>query len=117
MSLLQIITFAGIEIDTIVMEARLPHDKLVKCWAATVAIQVKHLVTLKQLQSLIGLLGFACGVVVPGRACLWQLINLTIGVPCPHFHIRLNAVARADLTAWCDFLHTFNGKSLLRPNT
>ena len=41
-------------------------------------------VTLRELQSLIGLLNFACLVVVPGTAFLRRLINLTIGVKRPH---------------------------------
>ena len=46
-------------------------------------------VTLKELQSLIGLLNFACCVVVPGRAFLRRLIDLTRGVRKPTHHVRL----------------------------
>ena len=53
-------------------------------------------VTVKQLQSLIGLLNYACKVVIPGLALLRRVINLTIGVSKPHFHVRLNQAWRLE---------------------
>lgn len=43
----------------------------------------------QEIQSLMGLLIFACMAVVPGRAFLCRLIDLTTGVQKPHFLIRL----------------------------
>ena len=68
--------------------------------------------TLRELQSLIGTLNFACKVIVPGRSFLRRLIDLTIGIRRPNFHIRLNNKARLDLAAWLIFLQSFNGVSL-----
>ena len=45
----QVLSFAGIELDTVNMEARLPLDKLTKCRDATGAMQHCQSVTLKQL--------------------------------------------------------------------
>ena len=69
-------------------------------------------VTLRELQSLIGLLNFACSVVVPGRAFLRRLINLTIGVKRPHHYVRLTRQTKKDLQIWECFLESFNGRSL-----
>lgn len=69
--------------------------------------------TLKQLQSLIGMLNFACKVVPPGRPFLRRLIDLTVGLKKPYYHRRLNSEAKADLNAWGLFLDHFNGKALL----
>jgi hypothetical protein len=69
-------------------------------------------VTLKQLQSFIGKLNFACSVVPPGRTFLRRLIDLSIGLTKPHHHRRLNSEAKADLQAWRIFLDKFNGKAL-----
>ena len=109
--------FAGIELDTILMQLRLLGDKLQKCRAAVRNMMGRRSTTLKNLQSLIRLLKFACKVVVPGRAFLHRLINLTIGVTKPHHHISLNHAARADLAAWDVFLSHFNGKALMLPTT
>ena len=65
-----VLSFAGIELDSVLMEARLPMDKVQKCLDAIFTFLSRKKVTLKELQSLIGLLQFACSVVVPGRAFL-----------------------------------------------
>jgi len=61
------ITILGLELDSILMEVRLPIDKLVKIRELLDYFICKRKVTLKELQSLTGLLNFACSVVVPGR--------------------------------------------------
>ena len=68
-------------------------------------------VTLKEVQSLTGLLNFACAVVVPGRAFLRRLIDLTIGVKRLHFLIRLSKAVKEDLIVWQTFLSGFDGRS------
>ena len=83
----QIISFAGIELDSILMEARLPQKKLVKCQALILAFLKRRKVSLQEIQSLTGLLNLACSVVVSGRAFLRRLIDLTLGVKRPHFLI------------------------------
>ena len=50
------------------MEARFLVEKLQKCNTLISQFYRKRIVTLKELLSLIGLLSFACSVVVPGRA-------------------------------------------------
>ena len=105
------ITFAGIELDSVLMEARLPDEKLVKCRVLISEFLTCKKVTLKAIQSLTGLLNFACSVVVPGRAFLRRLIDLTIGVRAPHFLIRLSREVKEDLRVWQTFLSGFNGRS------
>ena len=70
-----ILTFAGIELDSLRMEARLPLDKTEKCKAMVSPFLRRKKVTLREIQSLTGLLNFACSVVVPGRAFLRRLID------------------------------------------
>ncbi|VDI71577.1 Hypothetical predicted protein [Mytilus galloprovincialis] len=101
----------GIEIDSRAMVARLPKDKIAKILGLLNIFKVKKKVILRELQSLLGLLNFACSVVVPGRAFLRRLFDLTIGHSCPHYRITLNSEARADLRAWFDFVSNYNGKS------
>lgn len=109
------ITIYGIELDSIDMVSRLPMDKLDKCRNLVRLFSNRKKVALRELQSLIGVLNFACLVVVPGRAFLRRLIDLTIGIEKPHYLIRFNKEVRADLTMWLHFLDNFNGKSVLFP--
>ena len=102
----------GIEIDTELMQMRLPLDKLLDARAKMHSLYQRKKVTLRDLQSLIGTLNFACKVIVPGRTFLRRLINLTVGVANPNHLIRLTVEARLDLAAWKLFLDQFNGESL-----
>ena len=107
----KVITIYGIEIDSAVMEARLPQDKISKIAELLSLFKHKKSVTLRELQSLLGLLNFACSVIIPGRAFLRRLFDLVVGHTSPHYRIKLNAEARADLKAWDDFIQNYNGKS------
>ena len=103
--------FFGITLDSIRMEARLPEDKLEKCRTMLLDFYKRRKVTLRELQSLIGLLNFTCSVVLPGRAFLRRLIDLTRGIRRPHFKIRLNKDAKSDLIVWLSFLEQYNGRT------
>ena len=105
-----VLSFAGIELDTNKMEARLPNDKLTKCRSLIQEFICKKKVTLQELQSLIGLLNFTCSVIVPGRTFLRRLINLTVGIKRPRYFIRLNRETRSDLKLWLTFLNSYNGR-------
>ena len=112
----QVITFLGYELDSLQMEVRLPLDKLDKCQELIITCLRKEKITLKDLQSIIGTLNFACGAVVPGRPFLRRLIDLTIGVSKPFYYIRLTKAVREDLNVWLSFLSQHNGRSVLLPN-
>ena len=90
------LTFAGIEIDTVEMSALLPADKLTNAKQIINNALRKTKLTLRELQSIVGFLNFACKVVVPGRAFLRRLINLTIGIKSPNHLVRLTLQARAE---------------------
>jgi hypothetical protein len=102
----------GIELDTIAMQARLPEEKLNKARTLLQRYSSKTRISLRELQSLIGFLTFACRVIQPGRAFLRRLISLTYAVTNPRHHITLNSGARADMKAWLSFLVQFNGTTL-----
>ena len=104
-------TFLGIELDTVTFEARLPQEKLVTCREAIQKIINQPKATLRQLQQITGILNFACQVIIPGRAFLRRLIDLSIGLSRPFQHVRITSEARQDLQAWLGFLVEFNGKT------
>ena len=84
-----VLTLAGIELDCLQYEARLSQEKVDKCIEGIKNVQGRNKITLRDLQSLIGLLNFACSVIVPGRVFLRQMINLTIRKNNPHHYIQL----------------------------
>ena len=103
--------FLGIDLDTVNMVACLPEDKILKATDLLHQFLQKDKATLREIQCLNGVLNFACTVIVPGRAFLRRLIDLTVGVSKPHHHIRLTREVKLDLQLWLDFLSDFNGKA------
>ena len=69
---------------------------------------------MQELQSIIGLLSFACRAIESGRCFLRRLIHLTIGVSRPQPHIRITREARRDIRAWLLFLEGFSGTLYFR---
>ncbi len=102
----RILTFAGIELDTKRMEARLPAHKIVK-WKALVS----SFLTRKKVQ-----LEEPCSVVIPGRAFLRSLIDHTKGVRSAKHFIRLKTCVKGDLRLWNSFLDDFNSRSFFLVN-
>jgi hypothetical protein len=112
----EILTFLGIEFDTLAMELRLPSEKLVELkHTLEIFVQSKR-VTLRQLQSLIGLLNFACQVVSPGRAFCRTLIDATCNIRKPHHRIRVSKSMREDIKVWLTFLSEYNGVTVITDN-
>lgn len=69
------------------------------------------------MQSLTSLLNFACSVIVPGRAFLRKLIDLTMGFQSQHYPIRLSIDVKEDLKVWQSFLSNFNSRPLFLEET
>ena len=109
------IKFLGLEVDTIAMEIRLPEDKLnaLKACVKDTILKKGKKISLRELQSLIGKLNFACRAIAPGRAFLRRLIDATIGIRCPHHRIRVSNAMVADLQVWQLFLENFNGVQMM----
>ena len=103
------LTFLGIELDTEAMVLRLPEEKIVELKSLIKTILQKPKVTLRELQSLIGSLNFACRAISPGRAFSRRLINATCHVSKPNHRIRVNCEMKQDLLVWLEFLDHYNG--------
>jgi hypothetical protein len=102
----------GVEVDTSLMEMRLPPDKLVKAFGLLDGLKRRRSVTLRELQSALGFLNFAYKVIEHGRPFLQRLIDLTRHATSPSHHIRLNKETRFDIAAWLSFLRGYNGVSI-----
>ena len=107
------IEFMGITIDTRQLETRLPPDKIAKIKERLTEMPRCKKTTLKNIQSLIGLLNFASCAVPPGRAFLRRIINLTHGLKYPHHRRWVTVEAEVDILAWLEFIENFNGKSVI----
>ena len=94
----------------------LAHRKIEKC-VSLISDSRRKKVTLEEIQSLVGLLNFACSVIRPIRAFLHRLIDLMVGVRMPNHCIRLNREVKEDLNLWLSFLSNFNGKSFFLEDT
>ena len=105
----QIITYLGLEIDTVRGQVCIPREKLEKARVAIDKALSAQKMSLSQVQSLIGLPLFLCKDISPGRAFLRRLINLTCGVKKSHYKIRITREAKQDLEMWIKFLSVFNG--------
>ncbi|WAR01906.1 hypothetical protein MAR_008464 [Mya arenaria] len=93
----------GILVDTNSLTAILPPDKVQLLRTLLESFKKRKKVTLKQLQSLLGHLNFACKVIKPGRCFLRRLYDLTI---------RCTNQTRADIALWHKFLNEYNGCTL-----
>ena len=102
-------SFLGIELDTVKQEMRLPLDKLELCKNEIDKLLQKKKARLREVQSVIGLLNFACQVIIPGRAFLRRLIVSIKSVKEPHHWCKLTE-AKKDLVVWQEFLQKYNGK-------
>ncbi len=104
----------GYQIDTRVMTASCTPERLMEIRRLTSQWLEYKRCTLKQLQSLIGLLEFVSRVVRPGRAMLSRLYAMTRPFSNNHHtHRRVSDDARADIRWWNTFIHEWNGVSLL----
>jgi hypothetical protein len=116
------LTFLGIQLDTNTLEARLPKDRidqihsLIVEWKSRTHKSRTH-ASIREMQSLAGLLNFACACVSPGRIYtrgiinyITRMISLRVG---PHAPCKLSTSLLSDIAWWHEFLPTWNGVSLL----
>ena len=108
-----VITYLGIEIDTINMTVRLPADKLTKLKKLLADWSSRKKAKKSELLALIGFLAFASKVVKPGRMFLRRLIDLSTTVKSDHHFVSINAEARLDLHWWEEFLPEWNGINVI----
>ena len=109
----RVITFLGLQLDTVKMEVRLPQEKLEKLKELVANWKGQKAGRKRDLLSLIGLLTHAGKAVKPGRVYVRRLIDLSsVASQLDHF-IRINREARADLEWWHHFLGRWNGVAMM----
>ena len=94
---LSCLTFLGITLDCIRLEARLPLDKLVEIRSLLTDTVTRRRISQRNLESLLGKLSFAARVIVPGRTFMRRLWSVCSRYQEPHFTIVLSQDCIADL--------------------
>ena len=110
----EVLTFLGLEIDTVRMEVRLPQEKLSQMRALLKRWRGMRSCKRRDLESLVGSLNHACRAVRPGRAFKRRLQDVMTTVKRDGRRVRLNAAARADIEWWYHFGLEWNGTSLMK---
>ncbi len=103
--------FLGIEFNSILMQARLPPDKLARARNTAKNLLKRATISHQALESAVGFLSFAAKIVIPGRAFLRRLFD---ALRRPGATIRITSHMKADLQWWDTFLKDWNGLQLLR---
>ena len=112
----KIALFLGIEWDLEKMEIRLTAERVAKLVARLTKLEGRESVTLKELQSIVGVLQF-CSIVLPAAVPFYrQLLDAQRGMSshCPasrKFHFT--AEMQADIAMWLALLRCLNGSSIV----
>ena len=105
------LTFLGIDLDSILMQASLPPEKVDRIRDIIEMFLNRKTVTKRELQSLLGHFNYASRVIVQGRSFVSYLLSLLSAAKEQHHHIALSSSCRRDLNMWVDFLKGWNHKS------
>ena len=111
-----VLTFLSLELDSGLLEVRLPAVKLTELHMLISSWLGRRACTRKELESLVGHLGFACKVVQPGKTFLRHIFELLSVPKSACSFVRLNVSFRSDLLWWHIFLAplNYNGINLTR---
>ena len=112
-----VLCFLGFEIDTIEMTIKIPSQKVLDIRVKLFSVLQNRKITLRQMQSLIGSLQFACRAIRPGRAFCRRLISSISGLTKPFHHVTVTKHIKADLRMWLEFFQNFNGVSVFLNRT
>lgn len=107
--------FVGVELDTLLFEARLPADKLTELRALLRQWVGRTFVSIQELRTLTGKLHWASKVVRAGRTFVRRILDLLRAALRSGVNsISVSADTQLDLRWWLTFLDTWNGVSIIR---
>ncbi|KAJ8304168.1 hypothetical protein KUTeg_017751 [Tegillarca granosa] len=93
------------------MTVMIPSDKLCRLKDMLSELIMKNKTTLKDLQSLVGLLNFCTRAIPPARAFNRRFYDAMSGQSKPFHRIRINKEMKEDINVWLMFLDLYNGIS------
>ena len=103
------VVYIGIEVDVQAMQYRVGAERLQEIRELTTEWCSRSRCTRRELESLLGKLGFVTAVTRFGRLFVNQLLAALRGLKAPGHRTRVTREMKADLAWWRDFLPTFNG--------
>ena len=103
------LVFLGVTIDTCAGTLSLDSGKLGKVLCKLQLFHTRKRATKRQLQSLAGLLNWACQAVKGGRFFLRRIIDSINKLKGAKHKIQLSKDFKLDIEWWMDFLELFNG--------
>lgn len=109
----QVMEVLGYEVNTSLMEVRVPPDKLDKLLLLCDEFLTCKCAKLRDVQSFVGKLTWAARAVKGGRIYLSRLYQLLFVDGPPSLSVRLTSEFRADVRWWKTFLRRWNGVSLI----
>ena len=107
--------FLGIEVNSILFTLRIPEDKMQEILNILEAWTNKQFCTIKELQSLAGLLNFATRCVRSGRVYLARILNFLWELSAKGLH-KIPRETLKDVQWWKDFFPMYNGVSMMLNN-
>ena len=110
----QSLTFLGIVLDTQLMEARLPEDKLSRIQTQLATWLGRRKATKRKILSLVGLLQHATKVVRLGRTFVSRMYNTAARIKKLHYYTTLTKAFKSDLHWWHFFVNSWNGISFFK---
>jgi len=113
-----LLTFLGLDIDTIAMTLRIPNDKLKKLKTMLTPLLSAKKVILKDLESVVGLMAFCARAIASSRAFLRRFYDLiaSINNQKPFHFVRVTSEVKEDVKIWLSFLDNFNGTVIIPEN-
>ena len=106
-----VVTYLGIELDSLKMEFRLPDRKLVKIKSLVNSFKDRKKATKKELQVLAGHLAHASTVVRGGRTFSRCILNFVKYLPDGDRAVALPSWLKPDIDWWCNLMEIFNGSA------
>ncbi len=103
----------GIMVNTVTTQLSIPEDKIKKAVILIDELLGMQKATLRQLQSVAGLLSFFTRALPGARVFIRRLFDIMHGASRPSHRIRILASTKADLVVWKKVLQMFNGYTLI----
>ena len=109
-----IVTFLGVEIDSVRLELRLPLSKLTRVRRLLTTWHARRSGPLSEFESLVGHLSHVATVLRQGRVFLRHSYIALASARSRQQFVHINEIIRADLLWWEYFLQHWNGRMFFR---